>query len=175
MARELRIGYLFRPQVPVHLFKQHRIGNHGLRSSSNLCWCYELQLLITLTQQCSKLPSFDWTTKPLLKLQSPQTGIVHAKLVSSTVLAREELKMPIDTVILHVGLSGNKNLLQEGWKRTTSAWISSAGNTHVFNHKFVFLLLLTFPASGVRWWCKNVKFVFPLSISPLFFRFTRGV
>lgn len=159
MARELRRGYTFRPQGPIHLFKWHCIGNHGLgqplsRISSNLCQCYKLQLLIMLS--CAvNYPFLTELQSPLVKTLSAHTGKVSANPVSSVVLRDrhgEHLEMQIfASAIQHVGWIEKKNLLQEGWKKTTTdTWISSADNSHAFITSRYFLFSLTVPASGVK-------------------------
>lgn len=75
----------------------------------------------------------------------------------------------------HVGLIENKNLLQECMKKTTDTRVSSADNIHTFITSPYFFIFLTVPASGVKHWCKNVKFTFPFFTSPIFFRFTEGL
>lgn len=114
-----------------------------------------------------------------MKAISAHTGKVSANPVSSVVPTerhgeRHEMQI-FSSAIRHVGLIENKNLLQEGWKKTTTdTRISAADNTHAFITSQYFLFFLTVSPSGVKQWCKNVKFAFPFSTSPIFFRFTGG-
>lgn len=89
-----------------------------------------------------------------MRTLSAHTGKVSANPVSRVVLTDshgERLEMQISSVIQHVGLIANKNLLQEGWKKTiTDTRISSADNTRAFITNQYFLFFLTVPASGIE-------------------------